>query len=96
MQLRSNEGNDHTHSTLPSINNPDLQHNPAYTHTTAVSTSDPTLQRNPVYDWSTTVPHTTLEPSYEVVISNEGVGHSYDVISPRGARNTSNDRGSQD
>ncbi|XP_064397478.1 uncharacterized protein LOC135344218 isoform X2 [Halichondria panicea] len=91
------QGSDHTHSTSPSINNPDLQHNPAYTHTTAVSMSDPTLQRNPVYDWSTTVPHTTnMEPSYEVVSGGEGVGHSYDVISPRGACNTSNERGSHD
>ncbi|XP_064397485.1 uncharacterized protein LOC135344222 [Halichondria panicea] len=91
------QGSDHTHSTPPSINNPVLQHNPAYTHTTAASTSDPTLQRNPVYDWSTTAPHTTnMEPSYEVVSGGEGVGHSYDVISPTGARNTSNERGSHD
>ena len=59
--------------------------------------SDSTLQRNPVYDWSTTAPHTmynSLEPSYEEMVSGgEGVGHNYDVISPKGARNTSNERG---
>ncbi len=58
-----------------------------HTHTTSASTSDPTLQlNNPVYDGSTTVPHTTYSshgPSYEVI--DEGAGHSYDVISHRGA-----------
>ncbi|XP_064397350.1 neurotrypsin-like [Halichondria panicea] len=59
-----------------------------HTHTTPASTSDPNLQlNNPVYDGSTTVPHTTYSshgPSYEVIDTNEGAGHSHDAISHRG------------
>ncbi len=50
--------------------------------------NDPTLQlNNPAYGVSTTAPHTMYSshgPSYEVISTNEGVGHSYDVISRRG------------
>ncbi|XP_064397348.1 deleted in malignant brain tumors 1 protein-like isoform X2 [Halichondria panicea] len=60
-----------------------------HTHTTSASTSDPTLQlKNPAYGVSITVPHTTYSshgPSYEVIDTNEGAGHSYDAISHRGA-----------
>ncbi len=59
-----------------------------HTHTTNHSTSDTTLQlNNPVYDGSTTVPHTTYSshgPSYEVINTNERVGHNYDVFNRRG------------
>ncbi len=59
-----------------------------HTHLASASTSDHTLQlNNPVYDGSTTVPHTTYSsygPSYEVIDTNEGTGHNYDVISHRG------------
>ncbi len=48
----------------------------------------PPTQQPSVYDGSTTVPRTTYSshgPSYEVIDTNEGAGHSYDVISRRGA-----------
>ncbi|XP_064397940.1 scavenger receptor cysteine-rich domain superfamily protein-like [Halichondria panicea] len=56
-----------------------------HTHTASTSTSDPI--NNPVYNGSTIVPHTMYSshgPSYEVIDTIEGVGHSYDVISRRG------------
>ncbi len=94
MQLRNNYNITGKAMTTPTVHLPTIQNYNIIQHTL---TSDPTLQHNPVYDWSTTVPHTTnMEPSNEVVSGGDGVGHSYDVISPRGARNTSNERGSQD
>ncbi len=60
-----------------------------HTHTMSASTTDPTFQlNNPMYNGSTTVPHTTYSshgPSYEVIDTNKGAGHNYDVISHRGA-----------
>ena len=50
------------------------------------SSRDEQSLNNPVYDGSTTVPHTTYSshgPSYEVIDTNEGAGHSYDAISHR-------------
>ncbi len=53
-------------------------------HAHPVSPSDPAFQlNNPVYDGNLPPPPTTyssLGPSYETVNTDQGAGHSYDII----------------